>query len=269
MRKHLSIGASFALAAALCVAGVARADTVTFNDIDFSPYSYGSYSNHLYDGGLHFMEDQLIVMPVGLNATPVGQASQFMEAGNYFDVEPITITHYTGTAPQNAVPFGSPDGTTPTPAGPDYVDNQAFNLWYLKIGLGDGNTGGTDMVTISGLSGGDCTALCNPTMSFAVTNHFQLITLDGFTDLTKVTISQQTIGESNAIDVGWLGFDDFSYTAFVPGTDVDTNNPRPDPPSPVPAANVPEPSVWALMILGFGSVGALLRRNRRTALAAT
>lgn len=37
--------------------------------------------------------------------------------------------------------------------------------------------------------------------------------------------------------------------------------------SPVTAA-VPEPGAWALMIMGFGGAGALLRRNRRTALSA-
>ncbi|MBU1377451.1 MAG: PEPxxWA-CTERM sorting domain-containing protein [Alphaproteobacteria bacterium] len=31
---------------------------------------------------------------------------------------------------------------------------------------------------------------------------------------------------------------------------------------------VPEPSTWALMILGFGSAGAMLRRTRRTAVTA-
>ena len=32
-------------------------------------------------------------------------------------------------------------------------------------------------------------------------------------------------------------------------------------------AGVPEPATWALMILGFGGVGALLRRRRREAFA--
>ena len=33
----------------------------------------------------------------------------------------------------------------------------------------------------------------------------------------------------------------------------------------VPAAAVPEPAAWALMILGFGGAGAQLRRRRRIA----
>lgn len=253
MPRHFSIGVLSALAAALCVAQSARAGIVGFDDIDFSPNSYGSFVNNLYDGGLHFKQDAFTVMPVGLDRQITGQANQFMETGNMFQVEPLTFTHYTGTAP--------PDGTDLTGVTADSV---AFNLWYLKIGLGFGNTFGPDMVTISGTSDAGCTTGCNPTMTIAVTSHFQLIALDGFTDLTKVTINQQTIGESNVIDGGWLGLDDFSYTTFNPSGD----NPPGERPAPVPAANVPEPGAWTLMILGFGGAGALLRRRRTVAAAA-
>jgi hypothetical protein len=38
----------------------------------------------------------------------------------------------------------------------------------------------------------------------------------------------------------------------------------------IPAGGVPEPTSWALMILGFGSAGAMLRnQRRRQAVAAT
>lgn len=252
MPRRFSIGVFSALAAALCVAGAARAGIVGFDDITY-PGSYGYFQNDLWDAGLHIQDDSFTVMPVSLNPHPTGQASHFMEAGNYSQVEPLTITHYTGTAPSN-------DGLWP--AGADYLDGGAFNLWYLKIGLGDGNVGGTDTVTIQGASGAGCSIACNPTMVIQVTSHFQLITLDGFTDLTKVTISQQVTGQ-NTIDKGWLGFDDFSYTAFNP----DGANPPGEQPSPVPAANVPEPAAWALMIVGFGGVGAVMRRKRHASLA--
>lgn len=36
----------------------------------------------------------------------------------------------------------------------------------------------------------------------------------------------------------------------------------------VTAVNVPEPATWALLILGFGATGAVLRRRRRSAMAA-
>ncbi|HLZ74537.1 PEPxxWA-CTERM sorting domain-containing protein [Phenylobacterium sp.] len=253
MPRHFSIGVFSALAAALCVAQSARAGIVGFDDIDFSPNAYGYFQNNLYDGGLHFQQDAFTIMPVGLDPQITGQASQFMETGNMFQVEPLTFTHYTGTAPPDGADLS---GVT--------ADNVAFNLWYLKIGLGFGNTLGPDMVTISGISGADCVTACNPTISIAVTSHFQLIALDGFTDLTQVTINQQTIGQTGVTDRGWLGLDDFSYTAFDPNGD----NPPGDRPSPVPAGNVPEPSAWALMIVGFGGVGAILRRSRRHGLAA-
>lgn len=38
--------------------------------------------------------------------------------------------------------------------------------------------------------------------------------------------------------------------------------------APTLSGAVPEPGAWALMIMGFGGAGALLRRNRQTALAA-
>ena len=35
------------------------------------------------------------------------------------------------------------------------------------------------------------------------------------------------------------------------------------------ASNVPEPGAWALMIIGFGGIGAAMRRRRNTPVAAT
>jgi hypothetical protein len=234
------------------VAQGAHADVVTFNDVPNDPHTlYADFHNNFYDGGLHFKERELIVMPVNLDANPVGQASRYMEAGNTGQVEPITLTHYTGTS--------SPNGVVQDNLG----DNSAFDLWYLKIGLGDGNTGGTDVLTIDGIGAAGCTA-CNPTMQIDVTSHFQLITLVGFTNLARVTINQQHIGGlAGPQDTGWLGFDDIVYTDYVGSNDA-----RPDAPSPIPNANVPEPSAWALMIVGFGGVGVLLRRNRRRVLTA-
>lgn len=47
----------------------------------------------------------------------------------------------------------------------------------------------------------------------------------------------------------------YNYTAPIPAPAL-------------PAGGVPEPGVWALMILGFGGVGVALRRGRREGIAA-
>jgi len=73
-------------------------------------------------------------------------------------------------------------------------------------------------------------------------NPFTPISVDltGFTDVTGITIF-------NVTDAAGLGYDDFTFNV---------------------GRGVPEPSVWALMLMGFGAVGAAIRGRRRFALAA-
>lgn len=256
MRRHFSIGVLSALAAALCVAQSARADVVTFNDIPVSPTDARQTTNDLYDGGLHFDQMAFAIMPKGLDLTPIGQYSTYMEAGSSpppADAESLIITHYTGQAPGNFTDASDP---TRAPAGPDFQDSVGFNLWFLQVALGGGNQGAVDKITISGVR--DCVGCSNPaSMTFDLTSTFKLISLTDFTDLASVSITEQVMS-SGVRDRGWLAFDNLAYTPYVVGGD----NTAPAPPS------IPEPSAWALMIVGFGGVGAILRRNRRQGLAA-
>jgi hypothetical protein len=251
MRKHFSIGALSALAAALCVAQSAHADTVTFDDIPVTPANSQQATNDFYDGGLHFNQMAFAIMPKGLDPTPIGQTSPYLEAGSSPGApQSVLITHYTGQAPGNFT-----DGDNPAaPAGADYADPLSFNFWFLRMGLGGGNTGLVDQVTISGVRASDCVGCSNPvSVTFGVTSTFQLFSLTDFTDLASLTISEQFISP-NVRDTGWLALDDLGYTPYVAGGDNT-------------APPIPEPSAWALMILGFGGVGALVRRNRRMGLA--
>jgi len=54
-------------------------------------------------------------------------------------------------------------------------------------------------------------------------------------------------------------------STFAPGTPSDLANPGRFPV--VPTAAVPEPATWAMMILGFGFIGASARRTRKQAFA--
>jgi hypothetical protein len=69
----------------------------------------------------------------------------------------------------------------------------------------------------------------------------QFVDLSAFSNVTGIVID-------NVTDPAGLGYDDFNFT-FMGG-------------------GIPEPAVWAMMIAGFGMVGAALRRRTSAALAA-
>lgn len=71
----------------------------------------------------------------------------------------------------------------------------------------------------------------------------QLADLTGYSNITRISINKLT-------DPAGLGFDDFTFT---PGGGTH---------------GVPEPTAWALMIIGTGLVGTALRRRRDRALTA-
>ena len=263
MRRHFSIGASLAVAASLCLAQAAHADApppVGFDDIPIAG-TYQNFANDLWDGGLHFHQENFLLLTPGLFNVPTPQTSTYMTAGSESKTEVMTISAYSGTS----TPTGYDSDNKPV-AG--VTDGQDFNLWYLEIALAFGNNGTDDNVTITGVSASDCTVACNPTITLGangvpgVTTQFQILALTGFTDLTSVTITDPMDGGTP--DIGWLAFDNIVYTPFVATGD----NPAPPPLPPIPTGGVPEPSAWALMIVGFGGVGALLRRRRHAGLAA-
>lgn len=67
------------------------------------------------------------------------------------------------------------------------------------------------------------------------------------------------------------GFDNTDFGAFRldvngPGNILPIGAPPPPPP---PPGGVPEPSTWAMMLLGFGFMGSALRRRRATGVTVT
>lgn len=62
------------------------------------------------------------------------------------------------------------------------------------------------------------------------------VDLSGFGSLTRI--------ELTTIDVAGLGYDDFTFD--------------------VGAGAVPEPTTWAMMLAGFGAIGGMLRRRKKT-----
>jgi PEP-CTERM motif len=133
------------------------------------------------------------------------------------------------------------------------VGGGAFNLLSLDLGLGQYNQGSSDSVTISGTKA-NCSANCAVSTMLTVTDAFQSFSLAGFTGLSSISVGAQQFSNPGALfppqaDSGYLAFDDISYTAV--------------------GAPVPEPAAWALMIVGLGAAGGLIRGRRRAlALAA-
>ncbi len=88
---------------------------------------------------------------------------------------------------------------------------------------------------------------------------FTSVTPGLFTTLTLVSsnfagLTYGLVGDTITLD--WIGWPQGSQATFAARFIVDQGAITPPPPG------VPEPAAWALMILGFGGVGAMLRRRR-------
>lgn len=112
-------------------------------------------------------------------------------------------------------------------------------FWYFNIGI----DGSNDLVTIFDDDNGSITAT-----------------------LTRPLLA----GRRYEIDFGVIGYDDVFETSITPFDGEFSGNFRwsifedaPPPPPPPPPPAIPEPAAWALMLAGFGFVGAAVRHRRR------
>ncbi|THD57231.1 PEP-CTERM sorting domain-containing protein [Phenylobacterium sp.] len=158
------------------------------------------------------------------------------------------------------IPNANPDVTFPTnysstfmetaiePVVMSLVGGGAFNLLSLDLGLGQYNQGSSDSVTVSGTKA-NCAVACTVSTVLTVTDVFQSFSLSGFTGLSSISVGAQQFSNPSApfppqTDSGYLAFDDISYAAV--------------------GAPAPEPAAWALMIVGLGAAGGLIRGRRRS-----
>ena len=92
-------------------------------------------------------------------------------------------------------------------------------------------------------------------------------------DLTSYDFSFNTTGFSKT-NMGWT-LEQFSFTNPISGNiqlqfvGTNDNTPYGAVIGGISIAAVPEPATWAMLILGFGGIGMMLRGNRRRALVAT
>ncbi len=93
---------------------------------------------------------------------------------------------------------------------------------------------------------------------------FTSLTPGAFNTLTLVSstysgLTYSLVGDTITLD--WVGIPVGPPVSFVARFTVRHDDIGPPPP---PPPGVPEPASWALMILGFGGVGAMLRSRRRS-----
>lgn len=180
-------------------------------------------------------------------------------------VSAIGSSSYPGYADSFAIDTGA--GGTLT----DWASLRQGAASFLRLDLGAvytlANAIVTDRVTSGGGNGGFVGGLYDFTTQFS---------LQGFTDATFTTAIGGPMVFNHAAPGSPASPADFALTASLGGlttryvqyqvlttagdnpglSDIRFNT-----------AGVPEPAAWALMIVGFGGVGAVLRRRRQTAVA--
>lgn len=242
------------LAAALSVAGAAQADTfqVTFENagVKNSTAAFSSVGVETFDG---------VGQGAG-RAFTTDFGSSGLITGSYSGVDVLAANQYGGAG--GAGNFASTSGVagyslslnTSDPAGINY-----FGFWLSALDSGNTLTfsrAGTTLFTFSpvdvlALVGGKPAYFGNPDAPYSGQNGAQPYVFLNFFDRTG-TFDKVTFSENPTIG----GYESDNHTVGFFTRESGT-----------PVSPVPEPATWAMMILGFGAVGAMMRRRGRGTMA--
>jgi len=119
-------------------------------------------------------------------------------------------------------------------------DKSAFSLSSLDLGLSYYASFSPAIATITGYFANGGTITKDVSLN---SSSFKSFGLSGFIDLSSVTVTTTSPGYT-----GYAALDNVNFTEFT--------------------AAVPEPSTWAMMILGFVGIGAMTYRRRNALRAA-
>ena len=134
--------------------------------------------------------------------------------------------------------------------------NDAFQLLLNGPGFTDVNLaqipGGGGPVSINNVNNGSNSVYFNDNSLGAYP-----FELDGFTDVLTASATGLTAGATYTLSfiVGDVGDTRYDSAVLIQGGTVGTTQ--------TPPGAVPEPSTWAMMLLGFGAVGYTMRRRRK------
>lgn len=236
-------------AAAVSLAGAAQADsfhvTVENPGVKTSTAAFSSMGVETFDA----------VGQGGGQAFTTDFGSAGLLTGSYSGVDILAANQYGGAG--GAGNFASTSGvagyslnlSTSDPAGINY-----FGFWLSALDSGNTLTfskAGTTLFTFSpvdvlALVGGMPAYFGNPEAPYSGQNGGQPYVFLNFFD-TNGTFDKVTFSENPTIG----GYESDNHTVgFFTGE------------SGTPVGSVPEPATWAMMILGFAAVGAMMRRRR-------
>jgi hypothetical protein len=195
----------------------------------------------------------------------IGSFAGVAQAAVIYPVTAVGSSSYPGYNDAFAIDQGAGSQFTDWASFGDFTDA------FLNLNLGSVQNLGSAYVTDRVTSGGGNGAYFGGTTDF--TTQFSLT---GFTDATFTTAIGPALIFSRATPVAPTGPASFQTVASINGLNAQYVQYR------VLAANggntglsdiyfttaVPEPGAWALMLLGFGGLGMVMRRRRSVALAA-
>lgn len=235
-------------AAVLSVAGAAQADTfhVTIEapGVENSTATFSSKGVETFDA---------VGQGAG-QAFATDFASGGLITGSYAGVDVLGADQYGGAG--GAGNYASTFGTTGFSLGLNTSDPAGINYFgFWLSALDSGNTltfsrAGTTVFTFSpgdvlALVGGNGAYFGNPNASFLGQNGGQSYVFLNFFD-TNGTFDTVSFSENPTIG----GYESDNHTVGFYTAESGT-----------PVGGIPEPGAWALMILGFGAVGAAARRR--------
>jgi hypothetical protein len=225
------------------------------NDNDISGGSFGSTSPTLLTGAAKLGFDNA--------ATWTGSGGGLTVTNSYFfnngDQRITVMTTLTATEDLTGVDFAR--SVDPDP------DVNTFGSFSTNNQRGNALFGVTDFVGAAGPLTGLTLALLN--LNGDVYAHNTEIDTNCCSNIDPLTVlagSANSLVGDDGLNIAWnigaltKGASATINYAYVVGEHIETAG--------GPGGGIPEPTSWAMMLLGFGGIGALLRARRRTAFAA-
>ena len=253
----MKIFAAAALAAALVTAGAANADVIFFEG--FSGYDTGSVAYNATTAGVSSTTGDSFTTSYGFRsgATNTGTNSMYDEGTWTIGTNPIDV-HSLWIDKPSSDPFLMLNGKTGIdPANPP----TSYESNGILVGAGEYQYS-YDLLNLCCNANGPAGTPSLLQLWYTAPDSTQQLLIGTVQTTTSAANGWETIsGTFNVAQPGGtihVGLVDNSGIAS--GNDFGVDN--------ITLASVPEPTSWALMILGFGGAGAALRSRRRLAVAA-